>query len=443
MTHRQESRPHVHVAGVAGVGMSALAQALLDAGYRVSGSDRYIDQGHDLEILQTLRLAGVHLVPQDGSGIFNDTTALAVSTAIESDNADLRAAHEREVPVVHRAAMLARLAAGKHLLAVTGTAGKTTVTGMIGHICAEAGFDPVVVNGAIVTNWRAENRVGSVRAGAGDLMIIEADESDRSLMSFHPRFSVITNVSKDHFELSEVVSLFQLFRAQTADWTILGPQAANTLDGVDLPSLVLRDGPDGRHVVVDQHEYPVPMPGRHNAENALIAVQAARRLGIDPGVIARALSTFRGIHRRLEVVARENGITVLDDYAHNPAKIAASWSAAAEGGGRVLGVWRPHGYGPLALLFNELVESLARVMRPADRAFILPVYYAGGTAKKTRDAERLAETLATRGCAAAFIEDYAALHAALRATMRPGDTVLGMGARDPELPAFLKSLLHP
>lgn len=441
MTSRHDNRPHVHVAGVAGVGMSALAQALLDAGYRVSGSDRYIDQGQDLEILQTLRLAGVELVPQDGSGIKDDTTALAVSTAIEKDNAELRAAQALQVPVVHRAAMLGRLTAGKRLLAVTGTAGKTTVTGLIGHICAAAGFDPVVVNGAIVTNWRAENRVGSVRSGAGDLMIIEADESDRSLMVFQPHFSVITNISKDHFELDEVVKLFRAFREQTRAWTVTGPQAGEVLDDVKAPALDLRGDGASRRLHIDGVDYPLPMPGRHNAENVWIAVQAARRLGIAPDVMVRALSTFRGIHRRLEVVGHQNGITVLDDYAHNPAKIAASWSAAAEQGARVLGIWRPHGFGPLALMFDELAASFARVARPQDRVFILPVYYAGGTAQKTHDAERLAAVLAERGVAAEFITDYEMLREKLKSSLRSGDVVLGMGARDPELPLFLKRLL--
>lgn len=438
---RNENRPHVHVAGVAGVGMSALAQALLDAGYRVSGSDRYIDQGQDLEILQTLRRAGVQLLSQDGSGIKEDTTALAVSTAIENDNPDLRAALAKQVPVVHRAAMLARLTAGKRLLAVTGTAGKTTVTGLIGHLCAEAGFDPVVVNGAIVTNWRAENRVGSVRRGAGDLMIIEADESDRSLIVFQPHFSVITNISKDHFELDEVIKIFRSFRNQTREWTVTGPQAGEVLDGVKAPALEVRDDGTSRWLHFDGVDYPLPMPGRHNAENVWIAVQAARRLGITADVIVRALSTFRGIHRRLEVVGHRNGITVLDDYAHNPAKIAASWSAAAEQGVRVLGIWRPHGFGPLALMYDELAASFARVARPQDRIFILPVYYAGGTAQKTNDAERLAMEVAERKIAAEFVPDYGTLRGKLKSLLRSGDVVLGMGARDPDLPVFLKRLL--
>jgi len=437
----ETNHPHVHVVGVAGVGMSALAHALKDAGYDVSGSDRFNDEGKGLDVLERLRLAGIHLVSQDGSGVHEMTSCIAISTAIERDNPDLLKAQHLRVPVVHRAEMLARLAAGKRLLAVTGTAGKTTVTGMIGYICAEAGLDPVVVNGGAVSNWQANDRVGNVRKGSGNLWIIEADESDKSLLSFHPQFSVITNISKDHFELDEVVSLFKTFRERTKGWTILGPQAAALLDHATPAPLTIRRHEDGAWFEFRGHEYPSPMPGRHNAENAMIAVQVALELGIQPEGIARALSIFRGIHRRLEVVGRKNGIVVLDDYAHNPAKIAASWSAAAEQAERVIGIWRPHGFGPLALLFNELAESFSQVCKPEDRLYILPVFYAGGTAKKTNDAERLAAVLAEKGMQAEFVENYEELGRDIHAHMKSGDVILGMGARDPELPRFLRALL--
>jgi UDP-N-acetylmuramate--alanine ligase len=437
----KETQTHIHVVGVAGVGMSALAQALHDAGYVVSGSDRYIDQGQGMEVLDRLRLAGIKLTPQDGSGLNDATSCIAVSTAIESDNADIREAQRLNIPIVHRAEMLARLAAGKRLLAVTGTAGKTTVTGMIGHICAEAGLDPVVVNGGAITNWQAPDRVGNVRKGHGSLWIIEADESDRSLLSFRPHFSVITNISKDHFELDEVTRLFRAFRDRTETWTILGPPAASVLDHQVIPSPVVQHRENGNWFVWEGVEYPSPMPGQHNADNACLAVRTALSLGISSDIIKRALSTFRGIHRRLEVVARSGGITVLDDYAHNPAKIAASWQAAAEQTERVIGIWRPHGYGPLSLLFDELVQSFAQVCRKDDLLFILPVYYAGGTAKKTQDAERLASVLSERGVLARFVDNYDQLSKLIRELMKSGDVILGMGARDPELPTFLRGII--
>ncbi len=428
--------------GVAGVGMSAVAQAMMDAGFNVSGSDRYLDDGRDLDVLKRLRLGGTKLSPQDGSAITPMTSGVIVSTAIEPDNPDLTTARRLNIPVIHRAEMIARLAAGKRMLAVAGTAGKTTVTGMIGHLCAVAGLDPTVINGGAVVNWEAPDRVASARKGTSDFIIVEADESDRSLLALHPCYTVITNISKDHFSLEEVTDLFRQFRARSREWSITGPQAGTLLDGCSPPALATAMRPDGRWLTWQDHAYPVPMPGQHNAENTLMAIWTGLRLGITPAVIQRALATFRGIHRRLEQVGRARDITFIDDYAHNPAKIVASWRAVAESGTPVTGIWRPHGYAPLAHMFDELVDAFASVVCPPHRLFVLPVYYAGGTAKPSRDAERLVEVLNRRGCEAHFAPSYAALSASLLDRLRPGDTVLGMGARDPELPVFLHDLVR-
>jgi UDP-N-acetylmuramate--alanine ligase len=180
------SGEHYHLVGVAGVGMSALAQVLLGQGMRVSGSDRHFDRGEDLEVIAKLRGAGVRFLPQDGRGVTAGTAGVVVSTAIEKGNPDLEAAECRAVPVMHRAEMLARAAAGKRCVAVTGTSGKSTVTGMIGWILDQAGADPVVVNGAPVLNWVTPAAVGNVRLGKSDLWVLEADESDRSLLRYHP-----------------------------------------------------------------------------------------------------------------------------------------------------------------------------------------------------------------------------------------------------------------
>lgn len=429
------------MAGLAGVGMSALAEALLAQGFTVSGSDRAHDQGQAPEVLATLVEAGVRLVPQDGSGIRADTRALAVSTAIEGDNAELAAARRLGVEVVHRAEMLARLAAGKRVIAITGTAGKTTVTGLVGYLLEQAGIDPTVVNGGAVLNWRGPGRLGNVRSGRGDCWVLEADESDRSLLRFHPACAVITNVSKDHFELAEVVDLFRRFAGQVRDLLVAGAGVGQALGCPvsEPPARVERVG-TAWTFTLDQVRFEVPLPGRHNAENALLAVYLCRRLGVPAETLRAALPEFRGIHRRLEVVGQGRGIRVIDDYAHNPAKLAASWRAVAETADRVYGFWRPHGYGPLALMQEELVAAFADVCRPSDRLFILPVFYAGGTANRTVTSEDFVAALRRRGVPAMYVEDYAALERELRRDLRAGDSILGMGARDPESPRFARHL---
>lgn len=434
--------PRVHVAGIGGVGMSALAEFLMDEGIEVSGSDRSFDQRVPVDAIEVLRRAGVRMFPQDGSAITPLVNALAVSTAIEADNPEVAAATRAGVEIVHRAAMLARRAKERSTIAVTGTAGKTTVTGLLGYLLERAGLDPAVVNGGIVLEWAGPARLGNVRAGAGPWFVLEADESDRSLLEFHPAHAIVTNVSKDHFELDEVQSLFRTFGRQVKGVVVAGPGVGEVLerDVIEVPIDPVRTS-DGWVFRVEGRDYESCLPGRHNAENAALAVAMAIRLGADAEVVVEALPRFRGIHRRLERVGETRGIVVLDDYAHNPAKIAASWRAAGEGGGRVLGFWRPHGFGPLSLLRHELADALAGAMRPGDRLFVLPVFYAGGTASKDYTSEQFVSDLAARGLDAVAVTGYPELAERLADVARGGDTVLGMGARDPELPRFARRLV--
>lgn len=431
----------IHVAGVAGVGMSALAELLLALGYRVSGSDREIDRGELPEAVSVLRRSGLQIFPQDGSALTKEVSALAVSTAIENDNAELHAAKKQGIPVVHRAEMIARLAEGKRVVAIAGTAGKTTVTAMVGWLLEQAGFDPTVVNGGVVLNWRSPSRLGNVRVGRSAWWVVEVDESDRSLLGFHPEHALITNVSKDHFSLEEARALFRGFAGQVNGKVLVGPGISGWLSrDVVEPVFEVERVHDWWRVRVDSLDVETNLPGRHNAENAALAVALCRALGADPGDLRAAMPRFLGVHRRLELVGTYRGARVIDDYAHNPAKIAASWRAIAEGAPRVLGWWRPHGFGPLALMFNEFLDTFARVVRPQDRLFILPVYYAGGTARRTVSSDDLVSALREKGVPCEGISDYSALRARLEQDVSAGDALLGMGARDPGLLRFAREL---
>jgi len=425
----------VHVVGVGGVGMSALAQAVAAQGARVTGSDRDWDRGEDLPIFGQLRAAGIELVPQDGQALTAGTRAVAVSTAIENDNADVRAAAALGVPVVHRADMLSRLAQGKHCVAITGTSGKSTVTGMVGWILDRIGADPTVVNGAPVLNWRTKDSVGNFRPGRSDLWVLEADESDRSLLHFHPEWALITNVSKDHFDLETTRALFDTFAKQCRHAVLDAGAPGGVLDGFS-PCVT----PSSSSFVHGGVAFAIPLPGRHNAENALCAVALCERMGYDLCAISRALAGFKGIHRRLETVGTSRGVRVIDDYAHNPAKIAAAMAAVRPEAGRLFAIWRPHGYRPLRTMLEELVQSFRSACRPADRVAVLPVYDAGGTADRSINAESLVAPLRAAGVDARLATDYAAVVAAC-SDARSGDTVLVMGARDPHLPDLARKIL--
>lgn len=429
-------RDVVHVAGIGGVGMSALAQALLDAGATVTGSDRLLDAGDLTETLACLKAQGVTLYPQDGSGVTPQTVRLAVSTAIEADNPERVRAQALGVPVVHRAAELARLTEGRRVIAVTGTCGKSTVTAMLGCLLEGAGFDPFVVNGAAVTGWDAGGaRIGSVRKGAGAWAVVEADESDKSLLVFTPEHAVITNASADHFALAETLALFASFRARVPGVVIDGLQESGGPEGMRL------EGWNGAFTH-EGVEYLVPMPGAHNVHNAWHAVRMARALGAEPARLRAALRGFGGVERRLQRVGSCGGAAVVDDYAHNPEKLAAAWAtlAAAFPSG-VCAVWRPHGYAPLRKMMADLVAVFARVCRPLDTLLLLPVYDAGGTADRSVGSDVLASQLREEGVTVNAVSSLESAEALMRERAADGaGALVTFGARDPGLPRLARRL---
>jgi UDP-N-acetylmuramate--alanine ligase len=449
---------HYHLIGIGGVGMSALAQALLDSGNTVSGSDRLLDQGDATDTLQRLRGQGVALHPQDGSGVRPGAAGIVVSTAIEKNNADLLRAQALDIPVLHRAAALAQVVAGRRLIAVTGTCGKSTVTAMAGWMLAGNGVDPVVVNGAAVVGWEEGGRVGSVRKGAGAWAVIEADESDRSLLVFDPEHAVITNASMDHFGIEETRQVFDRFRLRVrgaiidgaAESGARGPESGTrgSESGVRIPEAAAR-GPEpeglmlegwSSRFVLEGVPFTVPAPGRHNAFNAWHAARVARLTGVPAAGLARALATFRGVERRLQRVGAVQGAVVIDDYAHNPEKLAAAWSTLAAVFARVCAVWRPHGFGPLRNMMDSLVETFNRVCRPQDQLLVLPVYDMGGTADRSVRSEQLVDLLIARQVPARLAASLDDAGSILRSAAAPGVALVTFGARDPGLPRLARSL---
>lgn len=406
----------VHLVGIGGVGMSALAQALLDAGGTVTGADRALGgSGARPGVLAALARAGVRLFPDDGSGIGPDTARVIVSTAVEETNRDLRCARARGIPVVHRAAALAELLAPRRLVAVAGTCGKSTVTAILGHLLAESGFDPVVVNGAQVVGWDAGGtRVGSTRKGTGAYAVAEVDESDKSLVAFKPFAAVVTNASADHYSKAEMDAVFDAF-----------------VRGVPGPVI------DGRRtpMVPSAAARTIPLPGEHNAVNAECALRMAAALGADPARLAAAIRTFPGVERRLQRVGTCGGAVVYDDYAHNPEKLhamLATLQAAYPKGVAV--VWRPHGYAPLRKMLEALAAMFRATLRPCDELLVLPVYDAGGTTDRSLNSDALVARL--NASPVRFVEGLEDAETHLRTHAPAFGALVVAGARDPGLPVL-------
>jgi len=417
--------PRIHFIGIGGVGMNGLAQLAIHSGFDVSGSDRAYHP--HAEPFCTLEHLGIQIFPQDASGISEKTDQVVFSTAIESDNPDLTRANALRIPLLHRAEFLKQLIGDNPLIAVAGTAGKTTTTGMLAWIFEQLGLDPSVYNGAGILNWKQDGNLGNIRKGKGKYWIIEADESDRSFLKFHPEHAIITNISKDHYELEELHRLFETFESQVSHSIIQGAEKN--------PNIL-----SSNTFLFQGLEFQISMLGMHNLENAFCAVRLCAEMGLDLKQVQKALLQFKGIERRLEWVGEVDGIQIIDDYAHNAAKIFAAITAVAEGHRRVHVFWRPHGFAPLFNGLNDLLETFKKA--PAASIHILPVYYAGGSVTRKVSSADFVNRLQSAGLPATLVADYSTLQKQLEQKAQSGDSILGMGARDPELPRFSQQLLQ-
>lgn len=433
----------LHFAGVAGSGMSALAQFVAMKGGRASGSDRSFDRGERPEARRLLEGLGIGLHPQDGSGLAGDCAALVVSTAVEDTVPDVAEARRRGIPVLHRSELLAHLVAAHRTVAVTGTSGKSTTTALVFELLRGAGRQPSVLTGGDLRALQAEGHWGNAWADGSDLLVIEADESDGSLVRYHPAVGVVLNLQRDHQEPSVVLDFFRTFRAQCREALVLGDDPA--LDplrpGLSLRAEALELGPEGSRFVVEGQAFMLPVPGAHNVANALAALGACRALGVPLAELAAPLAAFQGVARRFQVLGSPRGVTVVDDFAHNPAKVQAALRTGKLRSGRVLAVFQPHGFGPLKFMREELVAVLAEEARPQDRVWMLPVFYAGGTAHRDISSEEVVADLVARGVAAEAAPDRETLCGRLAAEARDGDLILLMGARDPSLGPWAREVL--
>jgi UDP-N-acetylmuramate--alanine ligase len=459
------SLEYCHFSGLAGGGMSALAQYLRFSGQRVSGSDRLFDSDPENKEAAEKRAYftehGIGVFPQDGSGLTPEHTALVVSTAIEAGSPEILRAQALGIPVLHRSELLSRLCADKKTVAVAGTSGKSTVSGMAWHVLESGGLQPSLITGANLPSLQERGLLGNAYVGKGAWLVIEADESDGSLTRYLPEVALLLNIEKDHQEVSALMPLFRTFRAQSkravinqSDMRCLGLKRLgdvffdrSSAAGTGLKDLVLNDW--GSTFALDGARFELSVPGRHNVENALAAIALGRTLGISFDDCARGLRNFKGVERRFVRVGEARGVTVIDDFAHNPAKVRAALETAralsAKGGGRLLAVFHPHGFAPMKLMGRDIMDAAAAALRPEDRFYLPEIYYAGGTADKTISSADLVDHLngipgVPRG-AGTFLKTKAAVAKALAAEARAGDVILSMGARDPDLGAFAANIL--
>ena len=442
-----------HYAGVGGSGMSALAQFQVMRGGRASGSDRGFDAGGRAGARAQLEALGIGIRPQDGSGIDDDCAALVVSTAVEPEVPDYAAAVARGVPVVHRSRLLAHFVGEQRTIAVSGTSGKSTVVAMTFEILRGAGRDPSVITGGDLIALQKEGLWGNAWAGRSELLVVEADESDGSLVAYEPSIAVVLNLQKDHKDPAEVFEMLRIFERRTRETLVcgVGAELAPLLEearsrGVRCETFgkaqAIHLEADGSRFELDGVGFRLPVPGAHNVENALAAIAACRALGVGLAEMVAPLAAFQGVGRRFQTIGRANGVEVVDDFAHNPKKIeAAIATAKRRASGRVLAVYQPHGYGPTRFLRPDLVEAFATALGAEDRLWLLEIFYAGGTAQRDFSAADIVAEIAARGRRAGFAASRGELIGFLAPEARSGDLILIMGARDPSLTDLARAVL--
>lgn len=442
----------VHFTGVFGSGMSALAQYLRFQGITVSGSDRFHACEDSFSIRRSLEGLGCAVVPQDGSGVGAGADVVCVSTAIEDSNPDIAAARARGIPIVHRSDLLAAIIETKRTIAVAGTSGKSTVTAMIFEFLTACEQSPSLLSGANLRRLEKQGLIGNAWNGGSDLLVVEADESDGTLVKYRPEAAVFLNISKDHRSIEEIAKMFETL-AGNAPWTV-----SNADDPVlaTLPATVRfgRNGsgswsrdreellPTSVKLFKNGVEYHLPLPGDHNLENLCAALCVCEHFGCEPEALADAVSMYEGVARRFSVTATKQNVHVVDDFAHNPAKIAAVVRASRGLSERVIAVYQPHGFGPTRFLKDEYIATFRTSFRNGDSLYLLPIYYAGGTAQKNISSEDIIQGLGPVTFHAQAVRDRAELLAGLQADAKSGDCVLLMGARDPSLPGLVKKIVE-
>jgi UDP-N-acetylmuramate--alanine ligase len=433
---------HVHFVGIGGIGMSGIAEVLLNLGYKVTGSDL-----RSTAITERLEHLGAAVYPRHAAENVAGAHVVVISSAVHSDNPETEEAKRRKIPVIARAEMLAELARLKYAITVAGTHGKTTTTSMIATILDRAGYDPTVVVGGLL------NTIGSnARLGKGEFIVLEADESDRSFLLLSPTIAVVTNIEADHLDhyrdLEDIETAFLSFINKVpfygaAILCIDEPSVQSLIPKIKRPMVTYGTAATADVCISDvrleglgstftvrydarlTQKLRLNVPGMHNVLNATAAFAVARNMDLDANVVANALENFRGVDRRFQIKSRD-GVTIIDDYAHHPTEIRATLSAAKTGNfNRIFAVFQPHRYTRTFHFFDDF----ARAFNLADVVFVLDIYPAGENPIEGINTPALIEKLKSFGHKnAIYAPTFEMIESQIIANAKPGDAVVVMGA---------------
>jgi UDP-N-acetylmuramate--alanine ligase len=437
--------------GIAGSGMSAIAQYLKGIGKNVAGSDRFFKAGEPNEIKEKLEAEHIKCFLQNGEGITADTDLIVVSTAVEDTVPEVQKAKQLGIPIIKRSELLALIAESKRTIAVGGTSGKSTTSAMLFDVLEYAGLQPSIISGAGLVSIIKQGKIGNAKVGAGELLVIEADESDGSIVQYKPETGLLLNIDKDHKEVDTLLDICKTFKENSKRFIVNQSHSLTRPFSQDKRQDFSWDMNEAGYKATDFSQqglaisfkingenFSLNLVGKHNMENALAASATAAQLGVSLKNCSEALSRYEGIYRRHQVLGNKNGIWLIDDFAHNPVKCAAAIAACQPIAPKVIAWFQPHGYGPTKFLRNDFVHEIAGVLRPTDEIWMSEIFYAGGTAVKDISANDLINDLKALNKPAFFIENRENFLESVRSHLTNDCVLLLMGARDPSLEQFAK-----
>src|SRR3954470_10208197 len=446
---------NVFFIGIAGTGMSAVAQWLAGTGKKVSGSDRYFKPIEPNETKEKLEAENIQCFLQDGTGITNETELIVVSTAIEDTVFEVQKAKQLNIPIIRRSELLALIAKSKKTIAVGGTSGKSTTTAMLFDILEYASLRPSIISGAGLVSIIKNGKIGNSKTGKGEWLVIEADESDGSIVQYEPEVGLLLNVDKDHKEIDALMEIFTTFKKNTKSLFVVNRSnaLAKQLSENVKHDFSVDENSDAGYVATNFEQsglniffkinavaFSLEQVGKHNMENALAASAVANQIGVDLQKCSEALKKYQGIYRRNQVYGKKHGVLLIDDYAHNPVKCAAAIKACQYIAPKVIAWFQPHGYAPTKFLRNEFVHEIAAALRLQDEIWMSEIFYAGGTTTKDISANDLINDLKAQGANAFFVEDRNNFLSEARSHFTNDSVLLLMGARDPSLEQFAQKV---
>ncbi len=444
------SRPlKLFFSGIGGSGVSAIASFMADRGHLIIGSDRAFDKDSQHPLKKVLQSRGMSIVPQDGSAIDGSFDCAVFSTAVEPDQPEVMKAKTLGIPVKTRPEYLAEITASFHTIALSGTSGKSTASGMLAFIMNRLGLYPNFIGGGRVKQFKTSSNPGNSLTGSSDYLVIEACESDGSIVNYRPEHSIVLNLSLDHHTIENTAQMFETFMNNTMNKIIVNADDENLKKitnrhaitfSIHNQSDYMADKIVYRPFSIDfslsNTRFSLSLPGTYNLSNALSCIALLSEMGISLGAIAAVLPEFQGIDRRFDIHLNDGERLVIDDYAHNPYKISSLMQTVTQLREHVCYIFQPHGFGPTRFMKKEYIEAFTKNLRDSDHLILLHIFYAGGTASKDISSHDLAYGIRTGGKSVEVVEDREDILKRLPAHK----TYIIFGARDETLSDFAKAI---